>query len=315
MAKLLTALLAFAALAGTAAAQAQTAPVDDVSTPSHKTLYYQGQSGRYLMDGTWYFRQAVANQGLAAHFERQTALDGWSPTTVPNAWNATDVSDASDRGSIGWYRKDFTLPKAPRGASWKLRFESVNYRAQVYLNGHYLGRHEGAFVPFEVGAKYAHGGGSRLVVRVDNRRRSTDIPPATDQANGRPGGGWWNYGGLLREVYLREVNGVDVQRLLVRPTLRCARCDAKVLFRATVWNATGRKQRVRARGRVGAPRARFRPKVIPRGASRTLQAVATVRTPRLWQPGSPHLYNARATASARGGASSRYAVNVGIRQI
>src|SRR4051812_14271671 len=230
MAKLLTALLAFAALAGTAAAQAQTATVDDVSTPSHKTLYYQGQSGRYLVDGTWYFRQDVANQGLAAHFERQTTLDGWAPTTVPNAWNATDLSDQSDRGSIGWYRKDFRLPSSRRGQSWKLRFESVNYRAQVYLNGHYLGRHEGAFVPFEVVAKHANSGVNRLVVRVDNRRRSTDIPPATDQANGRPGGGWWNYGGLPRGVYLRQGKRVRRPPPLVPPPPPLARRGAKGPF-------------------------------------------------------------------------------------
>jgi beta-glucuronidase len=317
MAKLLTVMFAFAALALPAAAQTPTtpAPADQVSTPSHRTVYFQGQSGRYLVDGTWYFRQDAQNQGLAAHFERQTSTDGWSPTTVPNAWNATDVSDASDRGSIGWYRKDFTLPAAPRGVSWKLRFESVNYRAQVYLNGHYLGRHEGAFVPFEVAARYARSGVNRLVVRVDSRRRSTDIPPATDQANGRPGGGWWNYGGILREVYLREVRGVDVQRLLVRPTLRSVHGSAKVLFRATVNNATGRKRRVRVTGHIGGVRAHFRPRVVPKGASRTFQAVATVRRPKLWQPGSPHLYRASAQARAGGGASSEYQVNVGIRQI
>ncbi len=315
MAKLVTALLAFAVLAVPAAAQGPVAPLDQVSTPSHKTLYYQGQSGRYLIDGTWYFRPDPANQGLSAHFERQTTLDGWAPTTVPNAWNATDESDQSDRGSIGWYRKDFRLPSARRGLTWKLRFESVNYRAQVYLNGHYLGRHSGAFVPFELVAKYAQAGVNRLVVRVDNRRRSTDIPPSADQANGRPGGGWWNYGGILREVYLREVRGVDVQRLLVRPTLRSVHGSAKVLFRATVWNATGRKQRVRVTGSIGSVRAHFKPRVIPRGQMRTFQATATVRRPKLWQPGSPHLYHARAQAFAGGGANSRYDVNVGIRQI
>jgi beta-glucuronidase len=164
-------------------------------------------------------------------------------------------------------------------------------------------------------AKYVHGGVNRLVLRVDNRRRSTDIPPSTDQANGRPGGGWWNYGGILREVYLRQVRGVDVQRLLVRPTLRCARCDAKVLFRATVWNATGSKKRVRVNGKIGGVRARFRAPVVPRGKVRTFQSVVTVRNPRLWQPGSPHLYNARVQALAGGGAASQYNVNVGIRQI
>ena len=304
---LLLALAALAAFAPSAAAQS--------STPSAKTVYFAGQTGRYLVDGTWYFRQDALNQGLAQHFERQTALDGWAPVTVPNAWNATDLSDQSDRGSIGWYRKDFTLPRAPRGTKWRFRFESVNYRAQVYLNGHFLGRHAGAFIPFEVAARYVHGGVNHLVVRVDSRRRSTDIPPSADQQNGRPGGGWWNYGGILREVYLREVRGVDIRNLLVRPTLRCVRCSSNVLFRAQVANDSGRKVRVRLNGSIGGVRARFRGGVLKRGQTKTFQAVATVRHPKLWQPGSPHLYRARVDASAGGGAHSRYRTEVGIRQI
>ena len=315
---LLYAAAALATLATPATAQnggGTTPPADQVTTPPRKAIYADGQTGRYLLEGTWYFRADAANQGLGAHFERQSSLTGWSTVTVPNAWNATDISDQSDRGSIGWYRKDFRLPRAPRGTSWKLRFESVNYRAQVYLNGHYLGRHSGAFIPFEVVARHAHGGVNRLVVRVDNRRRSTDVPPAADQANGRPGGGWWNYGGILREVYLREVRGVDIQNLLVRPTLRTPRSDARVLFRARVWNATGRKKRVTVRARIGGARARFRRLLVKPGRARTFESTAVVRNPRLWQPGAPHLYKASADAFAGGGAHSRYGAEVGIRKI
>src|SRR3954451_11314725 len=310
MTKPLVALLALALLAVPAAADAQS-----VSTPSKKTTYFAGQSGRYMVDGTWFFRQDAANAGLGAHFERETSLTNWLPVTVPNAWNATDLSDQSARGSIGWYRKDFTFPRAARGTSWKLRFESVNYRASGYLNGSAIGRHEGAFVPFEVVVRNARSGVNHLVLRGDNRRRATDIPPVSDQSNGRPGGGWWNYGGILREVYLREVRGVDVQRLLVRPTLRCVHCDAKVLFRASVWNGSGSKKRVRVRGRIGNVNARFRSAVIPPRRVKTFVSTVTLRNPKLWQPGSPHLYRARVNAAAGGGASSTYNTEVGVRQI
>ncbi len=310
---LLFALLALPAIAAPAAGQ--STPADQVSTPTKGALYFSGQTGRYLVDGTWYFRQDAANQGLTQHFERQTSLDGWSPVTVPNAWNATDESDQSDRGSIGWYRKDFTLPTAPRATTWKFRFESINYRARIYLNGREIARHEGAFLPFEVVAKNLRRGVNQLVVRVDSRRRATDIPPAADQVNGRPGGGWWNYGGILREVYLREVRGVDIQRLLVRPTLPCVKCDSKVLFRATVWNGTSRKKRVRVRGSIGGVRARFRSAVVKPGKLRTFVSRVTLRHPRLWQPGSPHLYRARVSAAGSGGAISTYNTEVGVRQI
>jgi hypothetical protein len=53
----LFALLLLLALPGGAAA---------ADKPSKKTLYYEGPSGRYLMDGTWLFRRDAGNKGWAA---------------------------------------------------------------------------------------------------------------------------------------------------------------------------------------------------------------------------------------------------------
>jgi beta-glucuronidase len=311
------------AAAGQAAAQGgspppppPTTPADVVTTPTEHALYQDGQKGRYMLDGTWYFRADPQNRGQRAGIQRQTSLTGWTPVTVPNAWNGADESDQSDRGSIGWYRKDFKVPKSGAGTSWILRFESVNYRATVYLNGRQLTHHEGAFIPFEAVASSIHRGGeNRLVVRVDNRRRATDIPPARDQANGRPGGGWWNYGGILREVYLRRVDGIDIQNLLVRPTLRNPRSAAKVLIRATLFNPGGGTKNVRVRANVGGHNASFRTVKVASGGHKDVQSFITIRHPRLWQPGNPQLYGARAAAFLGGRRASEYDTQVGIRRI
>ncbi len=42
-------------------------------------------------------------------------------------------------GGIGWYRKDFELPNADSALAWAFRFESVNYRTTVWLNGTPIG--------------------------------------------------------------------------------------------------------------------------------------------------------------------------------
>ena len=75
---LLIALLALPAIA--APASGQGAPGDQVSTPTKGALYFAGQSGRYLVDGTWYFRQDAPNQGLSQHFERQKDAAGCRET-------------------------------------------------------------------------------------------------------------------------------------------------------------------------------------------------------------------------------------------
>ena len=58
------------------------------------------------------------------------------------------------------------------------------------------------------------------MVRVDSRRKITDFPPAGLNTDGVPTGGWWNYSGIQREVYLRKLDTVDFQKVQVRPEHR-----------------------------------------------------------------------------------------------
>ena len=54
-----------------------------VSTPSARTLYATGPSGRFLLDGTWLFRRDPAGAGLRSGWQRRTGTAGWSPVTRP----------------------------------------------------------------------------------------------------------------------------------------------------------------------------------------------------------------------------------------
>ncbi|MFL5885196.1 MAG: glycoside hydrolase family 2 protein [Thermoleophilaceae bacterium] len=311
---LLAALVPIAAALGMPATGSSQTPPDQVSVPSNRTIIQDGQKGRFLMDGTWYFRRDDGNQGLGLGFQRQTSLDGWSPVTVPNAWNAGDYSDQSDFGGIGWYRKDFRLPSSAKNLSWILRFESVNYRSTIFLNGRKVGSHEGVYLPFEVLAKNASRTGvNHLVVRVDSRRHSGDLPAGVLQTDGRPGGGWWDYGGILREVYLRRVDRVDISKVYTRPILPCARCAARLVATATVANYGRGKKTVHVHGSVGGKGLRFRSVKVAAGRTKSVTATARFSHPRLWQPGSPNLYGVRVTAS--GGGSAEYDTHIGFRSI
>jgi len=151
-------------------------------------LYEAGPDGRYLMGGDWLFRLDSADQGLAQRFMRTTSTAGWAPTKVPNAWNATDTSNESMAGSIGWYRKDFRVPRAPARTTWLVRFESVNYRARVFLNGREIGRHEGAYIAFELPASSIKRGAVSAEEAVKNQFGPLDpeVPYLMDAADGLP---------------------------------------------------------------------------------------------------------------------------------
>ena len=313
----LTTLALAMGLASPAAAQAPPAAAPaPASEPSRAVLYRDGHGGRRLLDGTWHFRADPERTGLRQGWQRRASLEGWTPVEVPHSWNAADLSDASQRGGLGWYRKDFRLPRARRGVRWLVRFESVNYRAAVWLNGRRIGGHEGAYVPFELPAERASRTGvNRLVLRVSSKRTNKDVPPAREQSNGRPGGGWWNDGGLLREVYLRPVDGVDLQELLARPRLRCRTCDATVLLRATLRNRDRRARRVRVTGRVEGLRARLGTVTVPPGQAREVSTTVRVSHPRLWEVGDGELYRVEVTARLGGRTASRYSTHVGIRSL
>ncbi|HEX2086081.1 MAG TPA: glycoside hydrolase family 2 TIM barrel-domain containing protein [Solirubrobacteraceae bacterium] len=311
MTRKLVPLLLVALLAPAASAAAQ-------DVPSERVLYQDGHTNRYLVDGQWLFRLDPGYEGLASGFMRDTGTEGWTPTTVPNAWNAGDETPESMKGTIGWYRKDFRLPSSSRRYDWILRFESVNYRTRAWLNGRPIGQNRGAYLPFELRIPsnvLRRGGVNRLVVRVDNVRRSFDLPPAGLSRTAVPTGGWWNYGGILREVYLRRVERVAINTVQVLPQLPCRTCAATVNARITVRNLTDRTQTVSASGRFGAQRFRLGSRRVPARGFATFTDGIRVGGPRLWSPESPSLYSTSFSISAGGRPVAGYRARSGIRSI
>jgi beta-glucuronidase len=309
-----SAVLVALSAAGTAHAQG---PVYVATPPTSGALYSDGQSGRYLLGGTWLYRADLADVGVEQGFWRgQAATDGWTPVTVPNAYNAGDLSSTGMAGYVGWYRRDFTLPQGTferyvRAADrrWIIRFESVNYRATVWLNGRRIGAHAGAYLPFELDLPNLRAGVNRLIVRVDNRRSPADLPPG-------PGGNWWNFGGIVREVYLRAVGRADLAQVQVRPVLPCPSCNATVQEQVLVRNLSGVRQSVELTGRYGSARLDFGQSSIAPHGTWTASAAAVITRPRLWSPDHPNLYRATLTLSdSLGRRLGGYTTESGIRSI
>lgn len=290
-----------------------------VSVPTAGALYKDGQSGRYLLGGTWLFRYD-RGVGLARGFERSTSTAGWKTIGVPNAWNAGQYGPKSFTGTVAWYRRDFRLPSADTATTWIVRFESVNQHATVWLNGQQIGTHTGAFLAFEIALPKAalhRDGVNRLVVRVDDHHSATELPPSGSSGSGHGYvGGWWNYGGLLREVYLRRVNGIDIEQALVVPHLPCASCAARISYTVIVHNYDARPQRVRLSSSFGAISHSLGTVTVPSQGSTTLRASLAVAKPVLWWPHRPYLYDVAIDArSARGGQHSHYSLESGIRRV
>jgi beta-galactosidase/beta-glucuronidase len=289
-----------------------------VERPGGKPLIREGQLDRQLLGGTWYFRQDDAKVGAAERWYAQRDLAGWTEVTVPHNWNAQDTQ--FNYSSVGWYRKEFTVPLAKTAMLrklelWKVRFEGSNYRTKVWLNGKEIGGQIGYF-PFEPDLTGIRKGRNTLVVQVSSLRSNTDLTHWRPAAvNGFGTGGWWNFGGLLREVYVRRVDTVDVENVLVQPRLRKLRGPAKVEVTTAVRNISSRDRDVTLVFNLAGERIVMDPQTVAAKATRELTETIEIEKPKLWQPGSPTLYDLTVAAYLEGERKSAYRVTFGVKKL
>ncbi|HVS28966.1 MAG TPA: glycoside hydrolase family 2 TIM barrel-domain containing protein [Solirubrobacteraceae bacterium] len=307
-------------LAACACSLAAAGPALADGKPSKGALYADGPTDRYLLGGQWLVKDDRLNVGLRHRYFNQRGTGGWSPIEVPGVTNATDPSNDSFLGGVVWYRRSFTLPSSSKSVSWIIRFESVNYRATVYLNGKKVGQHQGSYIPFELNLTHAvrRRGTNRLVVRVDSRRQPNDLPPSGfNSVSGLPTGGWWNYTGLNREVYLRGVQKVAFTSVQTLPDVPdpSGATPARIDFRVAATNYDKKAQRVSVGGTFGGQAVRLRGATIGAHRTRTLFGSISVPSPHLWSLSDPFLYRVSLTLRAGGRTADGYSLQTGIRSI
>lgn len=137
-------------------------------------------------------------------------LDRGPGMQIPGAWNSAEPELRWYDGLI-WFQRRFDVATPQAGERSFLRFEGVNYRAHVYLNGKEVGRHEGGFTPFVLEVTDAlRTQGNRLVVGVDARHDAQSIPgEITD---------WDLYGGITRPVTLVRTPATFIDDATLRLT-------------------------------------------------------------------------------------------------
>jgi hypothetical protein len=290
--------LALVALATTVAA---------AEAPAGQSLIFEGPGGRVALT-SWTLRGDPANGGLAAGWRR----GGFAGATVsvPNVVNPTAYTgragQANYEGSVAWYRTRFTAAQA---GTYALGFQSANFLATVWLDGHELGSHRGSYLPFEMRGRVA-AGAHTVVVRVDWRD-----PAAQSQVGFHRT--WFNWGGLDGEVDVRRVGESELSQPAVQTTLTPDSPQAaQASVRVSVQLANhGPARTLTPRGSLahGAQTVALSfPAVhLARGQLRTVTATATVAAPALWSPASPNLYQLSLAVAGE----SSYSARIGLRQL
>ncbi len=297
---------------------------------------------RAELDGAWRFdpqsldtnlsltNRKSAMKGLEAELGPRGAADydasSWQTVQVPGSFNPPP--DRSLTG--GFYRIDFRLGPGWTDQYAMLKFGAVRYLADVWLNGHYLGYHEGGDTPFALEATSAlrTDETNNLVVRVDNPEWGTrdDIVPwgLAD---------WWNYGGIVGDVWLEAVPALSAVRADVMPHLDGADISIVVQHRGKdMVNAGVQVKLWPAQVNAGDRLNPDASSLIPADAKPLLNhhtdigevsgtsvfrvpAPFSIRSADLWSPSLPALYVLQATLIANDEPVDDLFTSFGLRQV
>jgi hypothetical protein len=275
--------------------------------PAGAPVASEGPGGRIALT-SWTLRTDPANRGLSLGFSRGGFVG--ATVTVPNVVKAAPYTGragaANYEGSIAWYRTSF---QAATAGVYALSFQSANYQATVWVDGHELGSHHGSYLPFEERARLA-AGRHTVVVRVDWEDPAQQAREGFHRT-------WFNWGGIDGRVDVRAVGESELSDPTLQTTLTPdspEAAQASVTVGVEVHNY-GPSRTIVPEGSLahGAQTIPLSFPAIALGHDQvaTDTTTATVSQPALWSPASPNLYQLTLAV----GAESSYSARVGLRQL
>ena len=248
---------------------------------------------RLSLDGTWGFLVDPERYPPGRNTIPDDPETEWRTVAVPAPWQA-QFEDLRDRGGRAWYRHTFEIPPAWSGEqSVVLHFGAVDYFAEVWLNGAFLGTHEGGYLPFEFEVNRLLEETNTLLVRVtdpsDNPRKYPDMP-FSEIPHGKQS--WYGQtSGLWQSVWLERRAREHIRTLRLTPDLSTGQVSAELAFAAPVVSDTSLRVTV-----ADPHNETVRMPSVPLKADATdAEVTVTIDNPLPWSPDTPRLYRIEAS--------------------
>ena len=242
--------------------------------------------------------------GEVAGFEAKEFKDSaWEEVGLPHTLKLEPMrfkrGQSFYRG-VGCYRRHFTLPELPAGSHLLVRFEAVLTRADVWMNGQYLGFHLGGFTPFDfdLTGLFRPGQDNVIAVKVDNREMK-EVPPEGRVED------YTLFGGIVRDVRLEVV---PPQFIALTKIENPGLAEDKPQLAVKTWVRNFEAKNVAAEmvtvlsdpnGTVLAT-VRSRTELKPQAETTLEQKSEFLPKLRLWSPDEPYLYTVTTTVKAQG---------------
>lgn len=241
----------------------------------------------------------------------------WRVLNLPHDWSIEgEFSDKHPAtpgggalpGGVGWYRKTFTISEKDKDFLFFIDFDGVYRNAEVWINGHYLGKRPYGYASFRYElTPYLYFGTKKnvIAVRVDN----------SQQPNSR----WYSGSGIYRHVWLVKAAKLHIDHWGIYVTTpEVSSAAATIAVQAEIKNVTGQKQVFELRHLLmdngGKIVARSSDKHVAANDSLVVvRKQIKVTQPHLWSVDDPYLYRLRTEVLLANEVIDRQETMVGIR--
>ena len=245
------------------------------------------------------------------HFGRNSLKAKWVPE---NEW---------------WYKRQFDVPKEMNGKRIQLVFDGVDFGCDVWLNGNFLGTHEGMFSKFKFDVS--------KTIRFERLRFGTNVlmvrlhpaPRRYSQVAGRKPAWHGDYWvslpptGIWKPVYLEAMGEVTIEDTYVKPNLLSenkAKLEVVLELQNHFKAEKIAKVKIEVSGQNFSSKTyKLEQEVALKRGNNALNINLEVDDAKLWWPwdlGDQNLYEAKVTVTdTKGGLWDTTTTTFGIREI
>ncbi len=258
------------------------------------------------LNGTWDFRFDPQNEGEKADWFRPKRGNFNQKILVPFPWESVlSGVERPDYKGVAWYRRSFELPSGWKGKAIFLCFGALDWKAKVWLNGKFVGEHEGGYTPFEFLLKNVQPHGNVLVVRAEDHTNPSH--PVGKQVN------WYTHtSGIWQTVWLEARDpAIFIRDFRFYPDIERGRVRVLVHVENS---GSAQKATLLLQSPEDAFPAVEKRLLLKQGLTAASLTVS-IPQPALWTPENPHLYKLDAELSTFAHLADRVHTYFGLREI
>jgi beta-galactosidase len=269
----------------------------------------------------------ISNKDTVIDYSKQESFMSifpadWKEINLPHDWVVEGAfmhdnsigSQPSSNGylptGVGFYRKEFKIPKEDKGKKISIEFDGIFRNSTVWVNGHLLGGHKSGYTPSNYDLtdvlRYGNEDKNVILIKVDASEYE---------------GWWYEGGGIYRHTWLVKTDRLHIIRFgtyITTPLI--SENEATVSIKTTLKNEYNVAKNINLVSKIVDKKGnvldtKTTSQLIGSMDQVEIDQLGSITKPMLWSPETPNLYQVFTEVSENGKIIDTYITTFGVRTI